>query len=178
MQPTFYFSHTQHGIITSTFPVLRKLASGDDYPFYDISFDEAVKNNYWYPYVEFVFTPISDTKDLGFEPIQLLPFAYGEPKRQLDYSPLKQLEGAPIFWGGLIEGDIIEHLKLVGNYFLNQYGYYKDWYDSTGQEALAGLWNWYHEELIKTLNENERTPDNSWNDAFDNYSQYREWREQ
>ena len=177
MYPTFFFKETMNGIITSTFPVVKQLEYDDDAEPYVLHYDFAVNGNYWYPKVEFIFTSVNKTEKLGFKAGQLLPFGVNSNKRELDFCPTIELGGAPIFWGGLIEGDVFEILNLTRDFMYRELGDYYIWRNDYGKEALEKLYEWYYSELkySASLRNSNVGEDNCRNNIYDDYDQYNDW---
>jgi len=137
--PTFYFTKTKKGIITTTYPIGPDVVKYMKIGWVD-RLQDGIKSMLIYPGTKFLFFPYDNTRSIRFEYGQLLPlYAYGS--NSLDFSPVYFIHKDDIYWGN--------------NFYKNQIPVLNSTYSlqPLNSEFTTSLWEKYFKEYQKWLND-------------------------
>lgn len=179
LRPSFYFTKTKRGIITSTYPISRCV-----YDYYKngyiYNFSHAKSKDLIFSDTEFIFIPFKKTHLLFFEYGQALP-VFKDSSKLLNFSPSDFFEVKDVFWGNeFYTKDIYNlcdyHLLPINEeidikIWNTYYKEYNNWLnDDKTKQVFSKLHDDFDEWLDnKLFGQNENNQDDDWMDEPNNY---------
>ncbi len=182
--PTFYFTKTKKGIITTTYPIGLDIVKYMKIGWID-RLQDGIKSMLIYPGTKLLFFPYDDTRSIRFEYGQMLPL-YEYASNSLNFSPISFIDKKDTYWGNDFFINQISALNTsyslhpLNSEFTNilWQKYFKEYYrwsiDKKTKQAHELFEKKYEDWLNETSNnlrnyEDQKKESNSWMDDPENY---------
>ncbi|MBM3454892.1 MAG: hypothetical protein FJX80_07070 [Bacteroidetes bacterium] len=180
--PTFYFTKTKRGIITTTYPIGGSVVRYMKIGWID-RLQDGIKSMLIYPGTKFLFFPYDNTRSIRFEGGQMLPlYAFGS--NSLDFSPLDFIHKDDIYWGNNFYKNQIPVLNstyslqplnsefttiLWKKYFKEYRKWLEDQSTLNAHNKFDEKYNDYIEQILYNSNNNPFRKSNDWMDDPENF---------